>query len=141
MTGLESLRAEWDPAGEDPDTLELLTAARAALRSKTGAEETVHGNQVTAGHLQLASAAISAGIPIRDRPRAGNLAAHRKPIRHGPSRISDATLVQDPSSASSRAAGRVLADRYTWRPPRAPHLELYRSQVRGHQGRSAEVAD
>ena len=53
MTGLESLRAEWDPAGEDPGTLELLTAARAALRSKTGAEETVHGNQVTAGHLQL----------------------------------------------------------------------------------------
>ncbi len=53
LAGLESLRAEWDPAAEDPDALELLTAVRAALRSKTGAEEAVHGNQVTAGHLQL----------------------------------------------------------------------------------------
>jgi hypothetical protein len=53
MTGLESLRAEWDPAAEDPDALELLTAARAALRTKTGAEEAVHGNQVTAGNMQL----------------------------------------------------------------------------------------
>ena len=53
MTGLESLCAEWDPAAEDPDAVDLLTAARAALRTKTGAEEAVHGNQVTAGHLQL----------------------------------------------------------------------------------------
>jgi len=53
MTGLESLRAEWDPAAEDPDALELLTAARAALRTKTGAAEAVHGNQVTAGNMQL----------------------------------------------------------------------------------------
>ena len=53
LAGLESLHAAWDPAAEDPDAVELLTAARAALRSKTGAEEDVHGNQVTAGHLQL----------------------------------------------------------------------------------------
>jgi uncharacterized Zn finger protein len=53
MTGLESLCAEWDPAAEDPDAVDLLSAARAALRTKTGAEEAVHGNQVTAGHLQL----------------------------------------------------------------------------------------
>ena len=53
MTGLESLRAEWDPATEDPDALDLLTAARAALRTKTGSEEAVRGNQVTAGNLQL----------------------------------------------------------------------------------------
>jgi uncharacterized Zn finger protein len=53
VAGLESLQAAWDPVAEDPDALELLTAARAALRSKTGAEEAVHGNQVTAGHLQL----------------------------------------------------------------------------------------
>ena len=53
MTGLESLRAEWDPATEDPDALELLAAARAALRTKTGAKDAVHGNQVTAGNLQL----------------------------------------------------------------------------------------
>jgi len=53
MTGLESLRAEWDPATEDPDALDLLTPARAALRTKTGAEEAVRGNQVTAGNLQL----------------------------------------------------------------------------------------
>jgi uncharacterized Zn finger protein len=53
MTGLELLRAEWDPGTEDLDALELLTAARAALRTKTGAAEAVHGNQVTAGNLQL----------------------------------------------------------------------------------------
>jgi uncharacterized Zn finger protein len=53
LTGLESLRAEWDPATEDPDALELLTAARAALRTKTGVAEAVHGNQVTASNLQL----------------------------------------------------------------------------------------
>jgi uncharacterized Zn finger protein len=53
LTGLESLRAEWDPAAEDPDAVGLLTAARSALRAKTGAQETIRGNQVTAGHLQL----------------------------------------------------------------------------------------
>ena len=53
LAGLESLHAAWDPAAEDPDAVELLTAARAALRTKTGADEDVHGNQVTAGHLQL----------------------------------------------------------------------------------------
>jgi uncharacterized Zn finger protein len=53
ITGLESLCTEWDPAAEDPDALELLTVGRAALRTKTGAEEAVHGNQVTAGNLQL----------------------------------------------------------------------------------------
>ncbi len=53
LAGLESLRGKWDPAAEDPDALELLTTARAALRAKTGAEEAVHGNQVTAGNLQL----------------------------------------------------------------------------------------
>jgi uncharacterized Zn finger protein len=53
LAGLESLRGDWDPAAEDPDAVGLLTTARAALRTKTGAEETVRGNQVTAGHLQL----------------------------------------------------------------------------------------
>ena len=53
LTGLESLRAEWDPAAEDPDAVGLLAEARSALRAKTGARETVRGNKVTAGHLQL----------------------------------------------------------------------------------------
>ncbi len=51
LTGLESLRGEWDP--DDPDAIELLATARAVLRAKTGTAEAVHGNQVTAGHLQL----------------------------------------------------------------------------------------
>ena len=52
--GLESLRGEWDPAAEDPDAARLLTAARAALRAKTGAVQAiVQGNRVTAGRLQL----------------------------------------------------------------------------------------
>lgn len=53
MTGLESLRAEWDPGADDPDAFELLTAARAVLRAKAGATETIQGNRITAGHLQL----------------------------------------------------------------------------------------
>ena len=53
MTGLALLRAEWDPVTEDPDAAELLKTARVALRTKTGAAETIHGNQITAGHLQL----------------------------------------------------------------------------------------
>ena len=53
LAGLELLHAEWDPAAEDPDAAELLKAARAVLRAKTGAAETVQGNRVTAGRLQL----------------------------------------------------------------------------------------
>ena len=52
--GLESLRAEWDPVADDPDVAELVTAARAALRAKTGsAQAIIEGNRVTAGRLQL----------------------------------------------------------------------------------------
>ena len=52
--GLDSLRAEWDPAAGDPDAARLLTAARAALRAKTGsAQAVIQGNRVTAGRLQL----------------------------------------------------------------------------------------
>jgi uncharacterized Zn finger protein len=54
LAGLESLYAEWDPSADDPDSGRLLTAARAALRAKTGAAQTViQGNRVTAGRLQL----------------------------------------------------------------------------------------
>jgi uncharacterized Zn finger protein len=53
LAGLELLRAEWDPAAVDPDTAELLAAARAVLRAKTGAAEAVQGNRITAGRLQL----------------------------------------------------------------------------------------
>jgi uncharacterized Zn finger protein len=52
--GLDLLRAEWDPAADDPDAAELLAAARAALRGKTGAAQAViQANRVTAGRLQL----------------------------------------------------------------------------------------
>jgi uncharacterized Zn finger protein len=52
--GLESLHAEWDPAADDPGAARLLTAARAALRAKTGtAQAVIQGNRVTAGRLQL----------------------------------------------------------------------------------------
>jgi uncharacterized Zn finger protein len=53
LAGLELLRAEWDPASEDPDTVGLLETAQAALRAKTGAAEVVRGNRITAGRLQL----------------------------------------------------------------------------------------
>ena len=53
LVGLELLRAEWDPAVEDPDTVGLLGTAQAALRAKTGTAEVVRGNRITAGRLQL----------------------------------------------------------------------------------------
>ena len=54
LTGLDSLHAEWDPAADDPDAGRLLTAARSALRAKTGAAQAdIHRNRVTAGRLQL----------------------------------------------------------------------------------------
>jgi uncharacterized Zn finger protein len=54
LTGLDSLHAEWDPAGDDPDAARLLTAARSALRAKTSAAQAdIQRNRVTAGRLQL----------------------------------------------------------------------------------------
>jgi hypothetical protein len=53
LAGLELLRAEWDPAMEDPDAVGLLETAQAALRAKTGATDVVRGNRITAGRLQL----------------------------------------------------------------------------------------
>jgi hypothetical protein len=53
LAGLELLRAEWDPAMEDSDTVGLLETAQAALRAKTGAADVVRGNRITAGRLQL----------------------------------------------------------------------------------------
>ena len=53
LAGLDLLRAEWDPAAEDPDAAGLVEAARTALRAKTGAAEVVEGNRITAGRLQL----------------------------------------------------------------------------------------
>ena len=53
LAGLELLHAEWDPAAEDPDTIDLMKAARAVLRTKTGAPDSVQRNRVTAGRLQL----------------------------------------------------------------------------------------
>ena len=54
LTGLDSLNAEWDPVADDPDAARLLTAARSALRVKTGAAQAdIQRNRVTAGRLQL----------------------------------------------------------------------------------------
>ena len=53
IAALELLRAEWDPPAEDPDAVELVDAARAVLRAKTGVAENVRGNRITAGRLQL----------------------------------------------------------------------------------------
>jgi uncharacterized Zn finger protein len=54
QTGLESLRAGWDPVADDPAAARLLDAARAALSAKTNAAQaTAEGNRVTAGRLQL----------------------------------------------------------------------------------------
>jgi uncharacterized Zn finger protein len=51
--GLELLHGEWDPVAEEPESADLLKAARGVLRSKTGEAEFVEGNRVTAGRLQV----------------------------------------------------------------------------------------
>jgi hypothetical protein len=53
LAGLELLEREWDPAAEEPESADLLKAARNVLRSKTGTAETVQSNRITAGRLQL----------------------------------------------------------------------------------------
>jgi uncharacterized Zn finger protein len=53
QAGLELLQAQWDPLAEDPEAADLLKAARTVLRAKTGAADSVQGNRVTAGRLQL----------------------------------------------------------------------------------------
>jgi uncharacterized Zn finger protein len=54
LAGLELLHTEWDPATDEPEAPELLTAARSALNDKNGGAETVvEGNRITAGRLQL----------------------------------------------------------------------------------------
>jgi uncharacterized Zn finger protein len=53
LAGLDLLDARWDPVAEDPETADMLKAARVALHAKTGAAETVEGNRVTTGRLQL----------------------------------------------------------------------------------------
>jgi uncharacterized Zn finger protein len=53
MTGLELLNTEWDPVAEEPDSAELLKAARVALRAKACAPENIQGNRITADRLQL----------------------------------------------------------------------------------------
>jgi hypothetical protein len=53
LAGLELLQSEWDPVAEEPESADLLKAARGVLRSKTGQAESVAGNRVTAGRLQL----------------------------------------------------------------------------------------
>ena len=53
LAGLELLHREWDPVADEPESADLLKAARNVLRSKTGAAESVQGNRITAGRLQL----------------------------------------------------------------------------------------
>ncbi len=49
--GLGLLHAEWDPV--DPEAADLIKAARAVLRAKTGSPGSAVHNRVTAGRLQL----------------------------------------------------------------------------------------
>ena len=53
LAGLGLLYGEWDPVDSDADSEDLLEAARAVLRAKTGAADSVERNRVTAGRLQL----------------------------------------------------------------------------------------
>jgi uncharacterized Zn finger protein len=51
--GLELLHADWDPPTGDAGALDLLKAARAALRDVSGTSPRVTRNRVTAGRMQL----------------------------------------------------------------------------------------
>ena len=50
---LSCLASEWDPVADEPESADLLKAAGNVLRSKTGEAQSVQGNRVTAGRLQL----------------------------------------------------------------------------------------
>ena len=52
-TGLGLLTAEWDPAADAPDAVDLLKAAQVALEDLTGLSVTIIRNRVTAGRAQL----------------------------------------------------------------------------------------
>ena len=51
--GLDVLRAQWDPATDAADVVDLIKAAQMALRDVTGTSTRVTGNWVTAGRAQL----------------------------------------------------------------------------------------
>jgi len=51
--GLELLHADWDPPTGAAGALDLLKAARAALRDMSGTRARVTRNRVTAGRMQL----------------------------------------------------------------------------------------
>ncbi len=51
--GLDVLRAQWDPATDAADVVDLMRAAQAALQDVTGTSTRVTGNRVTAGRAQL----------------------------------------------------------------------------------------
>jgi len=53
VAGLELLHADWDPPASEAAALDLLKAARAALRDVSGTRATVTRNRVTAGCMQL----------------------------------------------------------------------------------------
>lgn len=53
LAGLELLHGQWDPLEADPESADLMKAARTVLRAKTGAPDSVERNRVTAGRLQL----------------------------------------------------------------------------------------
>ena len=85
LTGLDSLHAEWDPVEDDPDAARLLTAARSALRAKTGAARpTFSATGSPQAACSFVSAGTCAGIRMRGRTTAGNPAAPPRLIRPGP---------------------------------------------------------
>jgi GNAT superfamily N-acetyltransferase len=53
LAGLELLGGEWDAVADEPESADLLKAAGNVLHSKTGEAQSVQGNRVTAGRLQL----------------------------------------------------------------------------------------
>ena len=79
LAGLDSLRAEWDPAADDPDAARLLTAARAALRAKTGAAQAaVQRNRVTAGPPAASPRPGPALVSVRTVRRRLGAQRHRR---------------------------------------------------------------
>ena len=87
---LEAVAGEGGPGSptarsDDPDAAELVTAARAALRAKTGAAQTVRGNRVSAGRLRLCLGRDPALVSVRAvGPGLGAQRLAGPPVRPGP---------------------------------------------------------
>jgi glycosyltransferase-like protein len=137
-------RARWDKRAAELGTepLVLGPVADDELPSLVAAASVFAFPSVKEGFGLAAMEALAAGVPVvtRDLPVLREVFRDAARFAVDPPGFAAQLLAALARPSSLRPAGRALADRYTWDAAAAAHLELYRTQVRVHQGRSAGVA-